>query len=117
MADQRTARLACLALFGTMGAVPRRKNVPQFSCGCPPTRKFTLRESACVYITSGGEGFWGKNLSMLMNANPQTFARSRDTKSENYLFFQTTPFFCLLNVKQTKIRGYFIFGECKSAIF
>jgi hypothetical protein len=28
-----------------------------------------LGETARVYITSGGEGFWGKNLLMLMNAN------------------------------------------------
>jgi hypothetical protein len=34
---------------------------------------------------------------------------------ENYLFFQMTPFLCLLNVKQTKIRGYFIFRNRKSA--
>jgi hypothetical protein len=39
-----------------------------------------------------------------MGTNRQDVVRSRDIKSENYLFFQKTPFFCLLNVKQTKIR-------------
>jgi hypothetical protein len=33
-----------------------------------------LGETACVYITSRGESFWGKNLSMFMAANPQRFA-------------------------------------------
>jgi hypothetical protein len=34
-------------------------------------------------------------------------------QDEKNLFFQKTPFLCLLNVKQTKIRGHFIFGGCK----
>jgi hypothetical protein len=45
-----------------------------------------------------------------MSANPQQLVRPKDRESENYLFFQMTPFFCLLNVKQTKIRGDFIFA-------
>jgi hypothetical protein len=42
-----------------------------------------------------------------MGTNQQDFARAWVTESENYLFFQKTPFLCLLNVKQTKIRGYY----------
>jgi hypothetical protein len=48
-----------------------------------------------------------------MVTNSQGFVRSGVIKIENYLFFQTTPFLCLLNVKQTKIRGDFIFSACK----
>jgi hypothetical protein len=72
-----------------------------------------LGETHTVYITSRGEGFWGKNLSMLMGANPQSLMRPMDSFDANYLFFRKTPFFCLLNVKHTKIRGYFIFRGCK----
>jgi len=73
-------------------------------------REIPHRETSCVYITSGGEGFWGKNLSMLTTTNPQDFVQAWDRANENYLFFQMTPFFCLLNVKQIKIRGNFIFA-------
>jgi hypothetical protein len=48
-----------------------------------------------------------------MGANPQHSVQPEDIAHENYLFFQKTPFLCLLNIKQTKIRGYFIFGACK----
>jgi hypothetical protein len=48
-----------------------------------------------------------------MGTNRQGSVRPGDIKTENYLFFQTTPFLCLLNVKQTKIRGYFIYHRCK----
>jgi hypothetical protein len=43
----------------------------------------------------------------------EDFQRSQDIENENYLFFQKTPFLRLLNIKQTKIRRYFIFRECK----
>jgi hypothetical protein len=81
------------------------------------SRWAVLGKTNTLYITSRGEGFWGKNLAMLMGANPQIFGRSWDGADANYLFFQKTPFFCLLNAKQTKIRGDFIFRTCKSARF
>jgi hypothetical protein len=72
-------------------------------------RATLLGGTSRVYITSGGESFWGGNLFMLMVANLQRSVLSWDAADANYLFFQKTPFFCLLNVKQTKIQGYFIF--------